>query len=33
MVDMKQLDLNGKSILMLSTKGQQSIIDSTRDMK
>jgi choloylglycine hydrolase len=32
-VDMKQLDLDGKSILMLSTKGQQSIIDSTRDMK
>ena len=32
-VDMKQLDLDGKGILMLSTKGQQSIIDSTRDMK
>jgi len=33
MVDMKQLDLDGKSILMLSTKGQQSVIDSTKDMK
>ena len=33
MVDMKQLDLNGKNVLTLSTKSDQSIIDSTKDMK
>ena len=32
-VDMKDLDLSGKSLLLLSTKGKQTVLDVTKEMK
>jgi len=32
-VDMKDLDLSGKSLLLLSTKGKQTVLDVTKELK
>ena len=32
-VDMNALDLNGKELLRLSTKGKQTVLDVTKELK